>query len=130
MVLAFCGVQVSEAELSRLIRKTRAGTPVLNIELLAHVGFGVSVESGAFDAEQLKQFLDDGCPIIVAVMTGPLSYWKTDRRHSVVVVGYDDKSVYLNDPKFSDAPWRVSWEAFLAAWEEFGWFGAVIRGKR
>jgi ABC-type bacteriocin/lantibiotic exporter with double-glycine peptidase domain len=107
--------------------KTRAGTSVLNIELLARAGFGMSVESGTFDAGPLKQLLDDGYPIIVAVMTGFLPYWTVNHRQSVVVVGYDDESVSLNDPKFAGVPQTVPWGEFLEAWDEFGRCGAVIR---
>jgi ABC-type bacteriocin/lantibiotic exporter with double-glycine peptidase domain len=127
MVLAFYGVQASEEELSRLLGKTRTGTPVLNIELLEQVGSGVRVESGVFDVEQLKQFLDEGSPVIVAVMTAALPYWNADRPHTVVVVGYDEQAVHLNDPKYPAAPQTVRWDEFLAAWEGFEGFGAVVR---
>ena len=107
MVLAFYGVQASEEELSRLLGKTRIGAPVLNIELLEQAGLGVRVESGVFDVEQLKEFLDEGFPVIVAVMTAALSYWNVDRPHTAVVVGYDEQVVHLNDPKYPAAPQTV-----------------------
>ncbi|MFQ6042032.1 MAG: C39 family peptidase, partial [Candidatus Poribacteria bacterium] len=118
---------VSEGELSRLIGKTRAGTPVLNIELLGNAGFGVRVESESLNTEQLKHILDEGFPVIAAVRTEPLLYWKTDRPHTVVVIGYDEASVHLNDPKFPNAPQIVSWGEFLTAWNRLGRFTAVIR---
>jgi hypothetical protein len=37
----------------------------------------------------------------------------------VVVVGYDESVVYLNDPAFASAPQPVVWDAFLAAWAEY-----------
>jgi len=129
MVLAFYGVPAREEELSRLLGKTRAGTPVLNLDPLEDAGFGVVVESGEFKVEQLQQSLDQGVPVIAAVFTAALPYWEGDRPHAVVLVGYDENVVYLNDPQFPEAPQTVTWEEFLAAWEEFGRFGAIIRKR-
>ena len=44
----------------------------------------------------------------------------TYREHSVVVVGYDENYVYLNDPLASEPYTSVSREAFEAAWEQMG----------
>jgi len=36
--------------------------------------------------------------------------------HDVVVVGFDENVVLVNDPAFPDAPKEVPQEEFLAAW--------------
>ena len=76
--------------------------------------------------ETLKQHLDQGNPVIVVVLTGALPYREDDNPHTLVVVGYDEKFVYLNDAKLQVAPVSVPWENFLTAWEDFGNFAAVI----
>lgn len=56
-----------------------------------------------------------------------LDHWQgEDSSHVAVVVGYDDEYVYLNDPAFADAPQRVLWDGFLAAWEEYDRMAAIV----
>jgi hypothetical protein len=43
-----------------------------------------------------------------------------------VVVGYDERSVFFNDPAYPNAPQRVVWNAFLAAWAEYDETAVVI----
>lgn len=56
-----------------------------------------------------------------------LPYWEyRDTSHVVVIVGYDDRNVSLNDPAFADAPKSVLWDGFMAAWEEYDRQAAII----
>ena len=48
-----------------------------------------------------------------------LDYWTVDTSHVVVIVGFDDTRVVVNDPAFDQAPMVVSQISFLAAWTEF-----------
>ena len=129
MVLSFWGIDRSEPVLSRILQSEEEGTSVFNIEFLQEAGLGVTVWVGEMDVDALKQSLDQGTPVIVTVWTDALPYWTINRPHALVVVGYDEREVYLNDPKFPDAPKSVSWDSFLVAWEGFGRFGAII-GKQ
>lgn len=52
----------------------------------------------------------------------------TRKLHSVVVTGFDDKYVYINDPLYSKANRKVSRDEFKAAWEQMG-NQAIIIGK-
>ena len=56
-----------------------------------------------------------------------LTYWKEETFHAVVVVGYDDEQLYLNDPAFAAAPQTVGWDSFLAAWAEYDEVAIVIQ---
>jgi len=55
-----------------------------------------------------------------------LDYWDSSTSHVVVVVGFDDTHVYLNDPAMPEAPQEVLWDSFLAAWAEFDEIAVVI----
>ena len=127
MVLSFWSIEQNELVLSQMLQSEEEGTSIFNIKFLQEAGIGITVWVGEMDVEELKQNLDQGVPVIVAVWTANLLYWKVNRPHAVVVVGYDEKTVYLNDPKFPDAPQTIAWDNFLAAWDEFGRFGALIR---
>ncbi|MBI3757461.1 MAG: hypothetical protein HY267_05745 [Deltaproteobacteria bacterium] len=74
MVLAFQGVALGEEELCNLLETQQAGTPVLNVLLLAqHVpGCHTEVISASFD--DLVRWLQESVPPIVVVSTGPLHY--------------------------------------------------------
>lgn len=130
MVLSFLSIELSELVLSYILQSEDEGTSVLNLEFLQEANMGVTVEVDEMDANRLKQSLEEGVPVIVAVWTVALPYWTKNRPHAVVVVGYDENVVYLNDPTIREAPQTVTWENFLVAWEEFGRFGAVIRKQQ
>ena len=50
------------------------------------------------------------------MQTENLPYWPHNTLHAVVVVGIDDRSVYLNDPEFPEAPIAVPVGDFDLAW--------------
>lgn len=56
-----------------------------------------------------------------------LTYWTEASFHVLVVVGFDDEKVYLNDPAFADAPQVALWDSFLAAWAEYDEAAVVIQ---
>jgi len=77
----------------------------------------------------LETIIDDDQPVIVLVRTGELPYWQgVDTFHSVVIVGYDQMHVFVNDPYFGDAPQMVARADFLLAWLEMGYRYAAISG--
>lgn len=127
MVLAYYGIEKDEITIGHLLELSEEGTSILNVELLEHAEIGATVRAGEIQESEIRQFLDRGIPLIAGVMTGNLPYWNSNRPHSVVVIGYDEQLVYLNDPKFSEAPQRVSWDDFRLAWGRFGRFAAIIR---
>ena len=76
--------------------------------------------------ESWNLILNDGLPIIVRVWTAMLDYWPVTTSHVVVVVGYDNTFVFINDPAFAAAPQSVLWDAFLAAWAEYDETAVII----
>lgn len=125
MVLAYWGYQLSEQEIGQIVGTRQAGTPISNILRLRSIGHSVSY--AALSEQELRRQLEAGRPIICRLWTVMLDYWPSDTPHAAVVIGYDDEFVFVSDPAFADAPKRVLWDGFLAAWEEYDLMAAIIQ---
>jgi ABC-type bacteriocin/lantibiotic exporter with double-glycine peptidase domain len=124
MVLRHVGLEQSQRHLNQLLGLTSIGVPYTNITRLT--GLGVQVAMLVGDEAQLKQAIDLHLPVIAFLFTGDLPYWQANTPHAVVVVGYDDTHLYLNDPAFAIAPQSVQWDAFMLAWSEMDYAYAAI----
>lgn len=116
MALAFYGTYKPEDGLRHLFKTKGFGTHVFNVMLnLPALGYTATVETGTL--YDIRQLITQGRPGIVHLWTEWLSYWKpTIVMHSVVVVGFDEDIILVNDPAFQDAPQRVPMGEFLRAW--------------
>jgi len=115
MVLAFYGADYAEKDLRILFKTRMAGTSVVNVMLrLPELGFTATVTRATF--YELMRAVREGQPCIAQVFTGHLHYWDVGWMHDVVVVGFDEDAVLVNDPAFPDAPKEVPREEFLTAW--------------
>lgn len=110
MVLAYQGRQMREQELAEILGTQSFGTPISHVNILQAYQYQVTYRS--FSETELKTYLLQGIPVIVRVWTGMLTYWTEETFHVVVVVGYDEAQVYLNDPAFTAAPQIVVWIVF------------------
>ena len=128
MALEHVGVTTTQRQLNQLLTLTDAGVPASRIQVLIRFQVDVLYTSGS-DVE-LRNLLDQNLPAVVFVFTGDLPYWSANIRHAVLVIGYDEDSVYLSDPAFEQAPQTVSWDDFLLAWSEFDYRYAVISKRR
>ncbi len=124
MVFSHLGDERSEANLAKLLGTKEYGTPIRNVESLREDRYDVQV--GQLTRTELESYLSEGTPVIVRVWTTMLDYWNVTTSHVVVVVGYDETTVFLNDPAFPKAPQQVVWNAFLAAWAEYDETAVVI----
>ena len=125
MALAYGGDTREEAEVARLLGTKSYGTPISHVSRLQDWGYEVAVAN--LSRPKLEALLDAGVPVIARVWTPMLDYWPIDTSHVVLVVGYDEVAVFINDPAFADTTRIVPWDAFLAAWAEFDEMGVVIR---
>ena len=123
-VLSFWGDEQTEARLMPQLGTKRYGTPISNAERLRDKGYDVLV--GPLTRPELESYLTSGQPVITRVWTTMLDYWDAVTSHVVVVAGYDDAVVFLNDPAFATAPIPVLWDAFWAAWAEYDETAVVI----
>ena len=124
MVLGYLGQRIDEAELARRLGTTPWGTPGQRLLRLARPALRVFF--GPLTLPLIYDRLDAGTPVIALVRTLFLQYWQADLAHAVVVVGYDDQSVLLDDPAFDDTPQHATPTGFLAAWGEFDYLCGTI----
>jgi uncharacterized protein YvpB len=75
---------------------------------------------------QQKALSQQGQPVIVFVRTGELPYWTYSVDHALVVVGFGDAELYVNDPHFVEAPIAVPQDDFELAWLERDYAYALI----
>ena len=125
MVLDYLHIPTAYNRLSQLLKIDAIGTPFRNLDNLQAVGLSILIEEGSI--QSLKDYLEIGLPVIVAVDTHQLSYWDEATDHAVVVVGIDAENVYLNDPDLSTAPQAVSLAEFELAWLEKDYLAAIIQ---
>ncbi len=115
MVMAYIGKRTRYWRLRWLLGTQSFGTPFFHLHRLERLG--VTVEAQARGTlVLLHQHLLQNRPCIVSVQTENLPYWPHNTLHAVVVVGMDDKTVYLNDPEFPAAPIAVPSGDFDLAW--------------
>ncbi len=124
MVLAYYGRVLPEAEISELLNTRDFGTPLSNALRLSQ--WRLKVELSSITPERLMIELLAGRPVITRVWTTMLDYWESDTSHVVVVVGFDERGVYVNDPAIETWPMVVLWDGFLAAWFEFNQTAIII----
>jgi len=124
MVLSFWGEEVTEARLIQDLGTKRYGTRISNVERLRDKGYDVLV--GPLTRSDLESYITSGQSVIARVWTPMLDYWDAVTSHVVVVVGYNDDFVFLNDPAMATAPIPVLWDAFLAAWAEYDETAVVL----
>ena len=119
MVLAHWQVEVSEAEVRRILKtKPYSGAHPVNLLHLSELGFEAWPFDGTVDG--LRQRVNAEMPAIVFLWTGALRYWAerggVDYLHAVVVVGWNDATVWVHDPVLLEGPIEISWAEFKDAW--------------
>ena len=127
MALQHIRVYQSQVQLNRLLGLTPEGTPSSRVRRLSELGVQVVYASG--DETTLREAIDRGIPPIIFVDTGDLPYWSVRLRHAVLMVGYDETQVLLDDPDQSTAPISVSWGDLMLAWSEFDYKYALLLAR-
>jgi ABC-type bacteriocin/lantibiotic exporter with double-glycine peptidase domain len=125
MVLRRLGITVDQRRLNWLFDQVELGALLSHIQRLTHYGVKVALQAG--DENDIKQAIDQGTPPVVFVRTSQLTtYWQEDAQHAVVVIGYDERHFYVNDPAFPDAPKLVPIDEFVLAWLELDYIYALV----
>ncbi len=79
MVLAYLGLEHSEAQVSRILGSQEFGTPSFAVRRLISLGFQVTYRE--WSISQLLTSLDVKQPVILFMRTGFLGYWQEDVAH-------------------------------------------------
>jgi len=131
-LLDYHGVtDVSEVELRRILKTKPGGTNLMNLLFLK------DEKRWKLDVEIHKSTLNDlmvsvhhkRILVIVFVDTGPFPHWSESVYHVVLVVGYDEDAVIVNDPFFDSAEIRIPKEKFLQAWDLRRNYMVIIKKK-
>ncbi len=93
---------VPEAELRRILKTKPDGTNVLNLLFLKdEKRWGLEVEIARANPDELFAAIRlHRIPVIAFVDTTPLPHWNESTAHVVLVVGYNEEPVIINDPFF------------------------------
>lgn len=129
IVLSYLGLPKRKTSLKRVTRILKIdpdfGTPFPNIVRLKRLGVTVQLyESGTL--AMLRTALDGKHPCIVSVKAGEFPHWVRAVQHAVVVVGMNDRKVWIHDPAFHIAPIPVPIGDFDLAWFGMGERFAII----
>ncbi len=125
MLLDYHQMLVDYTRLVQLLGIRSYGAAFSNLHRLEELAVAVTIEKGSI--ARLRWALDHGLPIIVAVNTGPLTYWMDDTAHALVVVGIEQETILVNDPEFEQAPQAIPLDEFLLAWLEQDYRQALIQ---
>jgi ABC-type bacteriocin/lantibiotic exporter with double-glycine peptidase domain len=125
MVLAHHNIAVDYAQLLKILKVKSFGAAGQNLKYLASLGVEVIYREGSL--EELREYLLAGLPCIVLLNTADLPHWSYSTNHAVVVVGFDDSAIFLNDPAFDQHPISIPAIAFELAWMMFDYRLGVIR---
>ena len=127
MVLEYLGVSITYSRILQLLGTTPYGTP--GRHRLALQSLGVDVSYGSASLEEVRAHIRQGRPCIALVRTSEIPYWTFSTDHAVVVIGYDETHLLVNDPHFEQAPQRIPADDFVLAWLEFDYRCSVIQRR-
>jgi hypothetical protein len=132
IVLNYLGVTASsEAYLRKILKTKITGANILNLSYLKdEKDWGVAVKSELGTLSVIKNYLvKDKIPVIVLIDTSSLDYWKLSAAHVLVIVGFDDEHIIVNDPFFENQEIKIPIKIFLEAWSVFQNLLVVIKKR-
>ena len=125
MVLDYLNISTSYSRLLRLLKVKSIGAPFSNVGNLSRLRVGIEFDYG--EMAILYARIDANHPVIVAVDTSELSYWDMPTYHALVVIGYDDHFIYVNDPDQSFGKIAIDVNEFALAWLERDYMFATLQ---
>lgn len=124
-VLDHLGITRNEAWLWRQLASSGV-TPFPNIANLANaLGLVVEIHTDGI-LDRFEAYIESGLPVIVAVDADDPLDWPYVRHHAVVVIGFDDQHVFVNDPAQAETGREVALNTFMLAWSRRNYDCAII----
>lgn len=133
IVLNYLGVKIdSEAYLRKILKTRITGTNIFNLGYLKdEKQWDVDVRSELGTLAELERLLKNSkAPVIVLVDTLFLDYWDISTAHVLVVVGYDEDNIVVNDPFFENQEIKIPKTIFIQAWSVFQNLMVIISKKQ
>ncbi len=124
MTLEYINDTIEYHQLLKILNVASFGAPASNIRNLKQLNLMVNYR--ITDLAGLKSLIDNGQPVIVFVRTGDLPYWQYATDHALVVVGYENDQILINDPYFDNSPISVPQGDFELAWLERDYYYATV----
>lgn len=119
------GFTVSYSELINLLGTKSFGTPFRNIKRLEQLGVSVTIDH--LSLAEIDTYLLTRLPVVACVHTADLGYWSKAVDHVVVVIGLDEKQVYVNDPGLSTGQQPIPRAEFELAQLHYDHLCAIIQ---
>ena len=131
MVLEFFGINVAESELRAKLKTKPFGTHVINVLLLNTEHYGIEAALEFLSLKQLTDHLEkQKAPCIATVWTGFLEHWSSECSHAVVVHGFDNEHIIINDPNFDEQEFYIPFDNFLNAWQINDGLAIIFRKRK
>jgi ABC-type bacteriocin/lantibiotic exporter with double-glycine peptidase domain len=117
MILEFFNKPVAESDLRKQLKTKPFGTHIINVVSLKEF-YGIEAKIEFWSLEELKTHLNSSrIPCIALVWTEYFAHWKQNCLHSVIVIGYSNEHVIINDPIFDEKEFLVPFDDFINAWQ-------------
>jgi len=132
IVLNYLGITVeSEAYLRKILKTKITGTNFFNLGYLKdEKDWNVDVRSELGTISTVKNYLEkEKRPVIALVDTSPLNYWNLSAAHALVIVGFDEENIIVNDPFFENQEIKISITIFMEAWSVFQNLLVIIKKR-
>ena len=140
-ILAYYGFDVAECEIMKLARtKAKTGTPIAGLKKVAKK-YNLKYDGKKMTVADLKKYLDRKIPVILLLQAWTKKekidwpkWWSEN--HYVVVIGYDKKKIYFEDPastlrvSLTSAELEERWHGINPLGSKKINFGLAVFGKK
>ncbi|MBI2448102.1 C39 family peptidase [Candidatus Microgenomates bacterium] len=138
-VLAYYGIDEREEVLMKLAGTTKNGTPIKGIKKVLKK-YGLDFEDHEMTIKDLKKFIKKKMPVIILLQAWAekkhvdwSNHWESG--HFAVVIGYDRKRIYFEDPASTTRTF-LTYEELEKRWHDFDMgtkkyihYGIAVHGK-
>jgi ABC-type bacteriocin/lantibiotic exporter with double-glycine peptidase domain len=139
-ILAYYGIDVMEDKIMKIAKTTKAGTSFKGIVKVL-TKYGLKSKAEKLTVAKIKKLIDCGYPVIISIQAWSgkkNTRWKDDWTdgHFVVVIGYDRRKFYFQDPYsiFKDyltyAELNERWHDVDTDGKRYFNYGIVVHGRK